>query len=752
MTWCVIDLECQNIEHCGHVSTPHNPENYIVAAAFAKNQEPVRSWYFNSKQEALDSDWFKQALEGTKVIVAHNATFELHWLYACYPEELKQFFRDGGRIFCTQYAEYLLSHQTELYPRLEDCAVKYGGTKKIDEVKLMWEQGYKTSEIPKDLLMDYLAGEQGDIENTRIVLWAQLEALRSQGMLLMFWERCASLVFNAFATYNGLYIDIPKALENQKLQEQAIQDAVQELSTYLPADLPFEFQWGSDYQLAALIFGGTIKYKTRVQYDPPKFVKAEKWQLLTGEYVDIGAANPLECVTFIRGANKGVPKVFKVDTDEPLLKWGEAEYRFKGLVDKTKLPLEVQADFFGKRAQFVGKRSLSDGTPVYSTGADALKALKPYLPICSALLDFAAADKDLGTYYQRQSNGKVSGMLTLVDPNTSLIHHNLNNCATVTARLSSNKPNLQNIPRGDTSRVKEMFRSRFPNGRMLEVDYTSLEVVVGAAYSHDRNMLKCLADGTDMHTLRLAGFFNKDYDTLRSIIKDQQHPEHEYWSVKRTWIKPISFADQYGASDKGLAYACGITLEEAKQFKATQKKLFPELSVFAEEKVMPEVRKSGAGNPQREMSDAGVFRIYHRGTFKGYSGTYYSFRERDTWRDGQQVLDYKPTEVANYWCQGEASFIVQSACGAVIKALIEADFEGGQVLPVNTVHDAIYLDCASEELVIKWGRIVQRLMEETPKRLAERIPNLQKALYHDVAFPAVPEYGENLANKQHLPE
>lgn len=752
MTWCIIDLECQNIEHCGHVSTPHNPENYIVAAAFAKNREPVQSWYFNSKQEALDSDWFKQALEGTKVIVAHNATFELHWLYACYPEELKAFLREGGRIFCTQYAEYLLSHQTELYPRLEDCAVKYGGTKKIDEVKLMWEQDYKTSEIPKDLLMDYLAGEQGDIENTRIVLWAQLEAMRSQGMLPMFWERCASLVFNAFATYNGLYIDMPKALENQKLQEQAIQDAIEELGTYLPAGLPFEFQWGSGYQLSALIFGGTIKYKTRVQYDPPKFVKAEKWQLLTGEYVDVGAANPLECVTFIRGTNKGVPKVFKVDTDEPLLKWGEAEYKFKGLLDKTKLPLEVQADFFGKRAQFVGKRNLADGTPVYSTGADALKALKPYLEICKPLLNFAAADKDLGTYYQRQSNGKISGMLTLVDPATSIIHHNLNNCATVTARLSSNKPNLQNIPRGDTSRVKEMFRSRFPDGRMLEVDYTSLEVVVGAAYSHDRNMLKCLEEGTDMHTLRLAGFFNKDYDALRAIIKDDKHPEHDYWSVKRTWIKPISFADQYGASDKGLAYACGITLEEAQQFKVTQKKLFPELSVFAEEKVMPEVRRSGAGNPQREMSDAGVFRIYHRGTFKGYSGTYYSFREADMWRDGQQILDYKPTEVANYWCQGEASFIVQSACGAVIKALIEADFEGGQVLPVNTVHDAIYLDCASEELVIKWGRIVQRLMEETPKRLAERIPNLQKALYHEVAFPAVPEYGENLANKQHLPE
>ena len=750
--WCVLDLETQNIEYYGHASSPHNPENYIVAAAFAKDNAEVQSWYFNSKEESEQSDWFLKALEDTKILIAHNATFELHWLYAKYPEALKKFLREGGRVFCTQYAEYLLCHQTELYPKLEDCSVRYGGSRKIDEVKLMWEQGYKTSEIPREVLMQYLAGPEGDVENTRIVLWQQLELLKQQGMLPMFWERMRSLVFNAFATFNGLYIDMPKALENQKLQEQVVQECQQKIKAYLPEDLPFEFALGSDYHLSALLFGGPIKYKCKVAYDPPKFEQVEMWQRQDAEYVPIGSISPADAVCYSRGANKGVPKVFKVDSDVPKLKWGEAVYTFKGLIQKMELPLDVQADFFGKNASFKGKRTLCDGTPVYSTSAEALQALAPYTPISKLLLEFAAADKDLGTYYQRESNGKLSGMLTMVHADTSLIHHTLNNCATVTARLSSNKPNLQNIPRGDTSKVKEMFRSRFPEGRMLEVDYTSLEVVVGAAYSHDKNMLRCLEEGTDMHTLRLAGFFNKDYDELRAIIKDKNHPEHDYWSVQRTWIKPISFADQYGASDKGLAYACGITLEEAQQFKATQKKLFPELSVFAEQKVMPEVRRTGASNPQREMSDAGTFRIYHRGHFCGYSGTYYSFRERDVWRDGQQTMDYKPTEVANYWCQGEASFIVQSACGAVIDALLAVDFEGGKVLPVNTVHDAIYLDCASEELVIKWGRIVQQLMQDTPKRLCEKIPDLKKALYHEVAFPAVPEYGENLMYKHHLPE
>ena len=123
MTWCVLDLETQNHEYYGSLASPHHPQNYIVAAAFAHDDAEVQSWYFNSAEEAASSDWLQAALADQKVLVAHNATFEIHWLLKTYPVTFLNWLKQGGRIFCTQYAEYLLSNQQELYPSLEDCSL-----------------------------------------------------------------------------------------------------------------------------------------------------------------------------------------------------------------------------------------------------------------------------------------------------------------------------------------------------------------------------------------------------------------------------------------------------------------------------------------------------------------------------------------------------------------------------------------------------------------------------------------------------
>jgi len=761
MTYCVLDLETENVPYYGHLSNPKHPDNFIVAAGWAQDSGEVQYRYFYSREEADASDWLQEALAGQKILVAHNATFELHWLMHRHWDTLMQFLKAGGRVYCTQYAEYLLSHQTERYPRLEDCSKKYGGSAKLDAVSVLWEQGYKTSEIEETLLLEYLAGAEGDVENTRKVLAAQLPLLKEQGMLPMFWQRMDSLVFNAFCTFFGLKVDMQTAMQNMQEHKQELQDALQELRGLLPKDMPVEldFNWGSDYHLSALLFGGAVSYRKRVPYDPPKYIKQDCWKVLGEERYVACAEDPdgtqAQYEVYKAGKNKGLPKVHNVDSTEQKLKWGDAQYVFKGLVQLSQLPPEVRDKYIGKRAEFQGKRNLVDGTPVYSTGRDSLELLQPHLPATQQLLKVQALEKDLGTYYLTEkldAEGNVvkqSGMLALVQPD-GIVQHRLNGCATVTARLSSNQPNLQNLPRDGTSKVKQMFVSRFPEGYLVEVDYTSLEVIVGAAYSHDKNMLRQLAEGTDMHSYRLAGFLNEPYEEVLAKATDKEHPEHKKYKELRTWIKPITFANQYGASDHGLAFACGITLEQAQQFKATEAKLFPEMAAFAAEVVRPEVERTGATCIERELSPEGIWRVYHRGYYQAHSGTCYSFRERDKWVDGRQVLAYKDTEIANYWCQGEASFIVQAACGAVMRALIAEDFEQGNVLCINTVHDALYLDCATEELAIKWGKRLQQIMQDTPKLLAEIIPALKNSLYHEVDFPAVPEYGKSLYKKESI--
>ncbi|UYE92420.1 DNA polymerase [Acinetobacter phage BM12] len=761
MAWLIHDYETENYEYCGSLASPHCPENYIVATGWAIDNGPVQSLYFNNKEEGLTSNWLEKALEGQQVYVAHNATFEIHWNLKYYGDVFLNWIKNGGRIWCTQFAEFLITHQTEMYPKLEDCSVKYGGTKKIDAVKLLWEQGYKTSEIDQALLMEYLADEHsGDVANTRRVCFAQVAYMQEVGMYEMAKMRMDSLLFNAIATYNGLYVNMDVAKKNMDEQYKRIAELQEDVRSYLPKDLPeeLEFSFTSGYHMSAFLFGGTITYDKKVPYDPPKFEQIEAYEYthpITGvkEYIPIppephGISPHITC--YKAGKNKGLPKTFKIDSDIEKLKWGKGTYRFEGLVNFNELPKHVSEQFTGDRAEFKGKRvHTACGTPVYSTGDDALDLVAKFTEAAQPLRDMKKLIKDTTTYYLVEDDkGKQSGMLQYVEPN-GIIHHQLNNCATVTGRLSGSRPNMQNIPRDGTSKVKQMFESRFgKEGRIVEVDYSALEVVTLASISGDKNLLQQLIDGTDMHCYRLAGALGEDYETVFEKCHDKSHPEHKKYKQLRTDIKPRAFANQYGASAMGISFSTGCSLEEAEQFKETERKLFPESSTYAERIVRPQVEQNGLTVPMESELVNGVWKHFRRGFFKANSGTCYSFRQFPKYVKGVgEKYDYKDTQLANYWCQGEASFIVQVACGRVIRELIARNFAGGLVLPINTVHDAIYLDCATESLANEYGKLVQEIMESTPKYMAEIIPALKEWRYDTTPFPAAAEYGINMMDK-----
>ena len=203
---CIFDLEVENHEHFGKQAFPKHPLNYIVAAGWAHDNAPVQHVYYNNKEEAKAFS-FNDVLGDCTELVAHNATFELHWMLHTSYDELMAWLKRGGQIYCTQYAQYLLRMQQDTYPTLDAVAVAYGGTTKIDAVKLLWDSGSLTSEIDKDLLIEYLAGAGGDIENTRIAYKGTYKLLKERGMLPMFRERMRSLLFGAIATWYGLHVD-----------------------------------------------------------------------------------------------------------------------------------------------------------------------------------------------------------------------------------------------------------------------------------------------------------------------------------------------------------------------------------------------------------------------------------------------------------------------------------------------------------------------------------------------------------------
>lgn len=447
-TWFIHDFETQNEEYFGSKASPHNPNNYVVATGYCIDGGDIQAHYFHCKEQSLAHDWIDK-LAGCRYYVAHNATFEIHWMLKFYREQFINFIKNGGRIFCTQLAEYMLTHHTSTYPALEDCALKYGGTSKIDEVKILWEAGYLTADIDEALLMKYLADpEQGDVANTRRVCFAQYKLMQEQGMWDAFNVRMDSLLFNAVATFNGLHVDMGIAMQNMADQEKEIEELKSKILQLMPPTPPeFEFSFTSGFHMSAFMFGGTVKYRGKVSYDPIKYVKLDCYEIVDDDgnkhYVEVTDVLDVDyhnVTKFQRGKNKGLPKVFKVDSTEELLKWGDLTFTFDGLINLEELPTVVSDEFLGKRAQFRGVQELADGSPVYSTGKDALDVLAAHTEVAKPLKRLAALIKDTGTYYlQTDANGKKSGMLQFVEPN-SIIHHTLNNTATSTGRLSGNKP------------------------------------------------------------------------------------------------------------------------------------------------------------------------------------------------------------------------------------------------------------------------------------------------------------------------
>lgn len=779
-----IDLETENNEYYGSKASPYCPDNYVVESAWRIDTTQsdgtttvgeTQSVRFNSRADFLAGNsaaegcrWF-HIPEDCWLIVAHNAAYEISWFLTYQRQQFEAFLKRGGRVFCTMHGEYIASDFQSMYPSLDETAPKYGGTHKVDGVKILWEQGVLTSQIDPMLLHDYLVN--GDIPNTALCFYGQCATFAQRNQMQYVWERMDALLAWAYCEWFGLFVNMPIARKNQEEQEQRILEIKKELQQYIPKDLPetLDFNFGSDFHMSALVYGGPIKYRKKVPYDPPQYVKYDAYLADvngTLQYIDVSDWQPewtYPRTLYKSGKNKGLPKVFRLDTEEEKLKWEDDLYFCPGLVNIQELP-EVIREKYAERGEFRQARTLQDGTPVYSTSTDAMEALARHgFEFCRLVNELGALEKDTGTYYLRTeynedgSVKKTSGMLQYVIPQnpdgSGIIHHRLNTCATVTGRLSGSNPNLQNLPRDGTSRVKQMFTSRFgESGRITEVDYSALEVVMSCVHTGDRKLLGLLQAGTDMHCYRLAFKEGKTYEEMYDLCHNPDGPDYKYWKQQRTDIKPPSFAAQYGATAKGIAFATGCTVEYAQSFLDNEAKLFPDTIGFRAV-IKEEVERTGAaGRMYREQADDGSYRIYRIGTWTSPAGARYSFRQKEQWKEvvpgqrKQKVMDYKETEMANYWCQGEAFFLMAVAAGMVLRALLARDWFDNQVCLITNVHDALYLDSANPEVGREASLLVKQCMEDAPKRIHQLWPNY--GIIGEVPFPAEAEMGTGMYSKE----
>lgn len=780
----VLDYETQTNPWFGQVASPYCPDNYVVLEAGediiigGETVQYEKRWETRYESHA---DW-KGKWQGirikpdTMMLVAHNAAYEMSWWLEHDYDNFVAFLKRGGRVYCTAYAHYLLSNMQDTYPALNDTAPLYGGTPKVDAVKAMWEAGVLTSDIDTALLSEYLSGPCGDIENTTKVFLGTWEQLKQRGMLKMALVRMDGLLYSAFCMHFGLKVDQTHAAVLQKENEDRLAELHSQMYSLLPDDMPelareqFNF---TRFQQSALLFGGPMKYKGReVRTDADGkaiYKKAEGPVFKQGKVTY--CKDPALCVfdeeagglwydpekkvhqvRYTAGKNKGAPKFDKYETDEPDTKIGEFTYDFPGLVSgsvRDKLLPSIEGEW-------AGAQQLADGTPVISTAGDVLDVLAAHgVPGTAVLQEIAKIDKDLGSFYIKRtfnkdgSLKKESGMLQYVQPD-SFIHHTLNHTSTVTSRLSSNKPNMQQIPRGDTSRVKEMFVSRFgADGGILQEDYSALETVGLQVFSGDTALKDALLAEKDMHSIRLASMEELSYDYVVARTKDKKHPEHAEWDVKRTDVKPVAFQYQYGATAYGMAMSTGKSQEFCQAFIDAEQKAFPEVELWYNNKVFAQVEASAiVRKPTRVQLDDGRYVLFRTGVFITPDGTTYQFRQnkKSRWnpitRKREEVSEFTVPQMRNYPVQGGSGFFVQLACGMLIRHFIQNDMYGGKCLPINTVHDATYFDC-HKDVVYQAAYEVEAIMECIPEMLNSMWP----AFNVEVPFPVAGGYGPNMATE-----
>jgi len=230
-------------------------------------------------------------------------------------------------------------------------------------------------------------------------------------------------------------------------------------------------------------------------------------------------------------------------------------------------PKQIGEILFGRLGLPVKKRTAS-GAP--STDEEVLQELAADFPLPARILEHRSLAKLKGTYTDK--------LPLMVNPTTGRVHTNYAQAVAVTGRLSSNDPNLQNIPirTPEGRRIREAFIAP-PGHHIVSADYSQIELRIMAHISEDPGLLKAFAEGIDVHKATASEVFNV--------------PVAEVSSEQRRYAKVINFGLIYGMGAFGLASNLGIEQKAARDYIeryfarfAGVRRYMDETKVFAKDK------------------------------------------------------------------------------------------------------------------------------------------------------------------------
>ena len=302
-----------------------------------------------------------------------------------------------------------------------------------------------------------------------------------------------------------------------------------------------------------------------------------------------------------------------------------------------------------------------------STNEEALEAISDQHELPRVILDYRGMAKLRSTYTEK--------LPEMINPHTGRVHTNYNQAGAATGRLSSNDPNLQNIPirTEEGRRIRQAFIA--PPGRVIVAcDYSQIELRIMAHLSEDPALLRAFASGEDVHRATAAEVFGK--------------PLAEVSSNERRAAKAINFGLMYGMSAFGLARQLGVSRGEAQDYISLYFSRYPGVREYME-------------RTRAQAHDQGyVETVFGRRLYLPYIAS----------RNQAQRAGAERAAI-NAPMQGTAADIIKRAM-VTIDAWLQPQRD--KALMIMQVHDELVFECDAtfaDELTVEVGRLMSASVE-----------------------------------------
>ena len=338
------------------------------------------------------------------------------------------------------------------------------------------------------------------------------------------------------------------------------------------------------------------------------------------------------------------------DLDTDILRLEKDIYEEAGETFNIASPKQLGDILFGKMELIEKPKKTKTGQ--FSTGEEVLSVLAKDHKIIRDVLEYRGLAKLKSTY--------VDALPLQVEESTGRVHTEYMQTVAATGRLSSNNPNLQNIPiRTERGReVRKAFVPRNEDYVLMAADYSQIELRIIAALSEEDNMIDAFRKGEDIHASTAARVFNID---LKDVTRAQ-----------RDTAKTVNFGIIYGVSAFGLSNQTDLSRGEAKDLIDTYYKTYPKLRSYISEQI----------NFARE---------------NGYVQTVLGRRRylKDINSSNQVVRGAAERNAVNAPIQGSAADIIKIAMINIHERLEKENFKSKMLLQV---HDELVFDAFKPEL------------------------------------------------------